>query len=101
MAVGVEATLEDIIDLALNTYFRNNVKLFANTHVEGENRTASMDSYDLVHNAVRVFEDDHKENGTYGNVLRAMTGEEYSRLRENEETDRHTFYFLSSPIGEQ
>lgn len=97
MAVGVEATLENVIDLALDTYFRNNVKLQANTHIEGDNREASIDSYDLVHNSVRVYEDDNTETGTYGNIIRCMTGEEYTRLRDNEETDKHTLYFLSTP----
>lgn len=101
MAVGIEATLEDKVDLALDTYFRNNVKLQANTHVEGENKEASIESYDLIHNAVRVYEGDNTPTGTYGNILRAMTGQEYAQLRANEETDPHTFYYLSSPLEGQ
>ena len=96
MATGVVASLPNKVDLALDTYFRDNVNLESNAYFDGENREARISSYDLVHNSVRVYEEDHNDYGTYGNILRTMTGYTYQQLRNDGQTDSHTLYFLNS-----
>ena len=97
-AMGIEASQDDIIEMALDTSFTDNVNLIGNATISGEDKTATISSYDLIHNAVRAYEADHTDEGTYGTTIRIMTGADYKKLKDNQQLDAHTIYFLSSPV---
>lgn len=53
-AFGIEASQDDIIEMALDTSFRNDILLKGNATFGSKVRKAEMSSYDLIHNAVRA-----------------------------------------------
>lgn len=98
VALGVEASTENVVNLGLNTTFGTGVQLNASKYDDnGKLLETSLGAYELLsgggEDSVKKVDTVRGGDIIYANKIRCMTGTEYNNLSTK---DPNTLYFLTS-----